>query len=73
MPICFATPKLYFATPSGVATHSLRSPDSEHCNAFDFCFNIRVYRSGMHLVLSKARRPVDKGEPGPPLFSVLAN
>jgi len=25
-PICFVNPKLYFATPDGVATHSLRSP-----------------------------------------------
>jgi len=25
-PICFATPKLQFANPNGVATHSLRSP-----------------------------------------------
>jgi len=27
----------------------------------------------MHLVLSKVRRPVDKGDPGPTLYSVLAN
>ena len=25
-PICFASPKLHFATPFGVATHSVRSP-----------------------------------------------
>jgi len=25
-PICFATPKLYFATTNGVANHRLRSP-----------------------------------------------
>jgi len=39
--------------------------DSEHCIASDFCFNSRVYRSGMHLGLSKVRRPVDEGDPGP--------
>jgi len=25
-PICFATPKLYFAAPNGIGTHSFRSP-----------------------------------------------
>jgi len=47
--------------------------DSEHCSACDFCFNSHVYRSGMHLVLSKVRRPVDKGNPDPTLFLVLVN
>jgi len=36
-----------------------------------FALNSHVYRSGMHLVLSKVRRPVDEGDPGPTLFSVL--
>ena len=27
MPICFVTPKFFYATLFGVATHSLRSPD----------------------------------------------
>jgi len=47
--------------------------DSENCSACDFCFNSHVYRSGMHLVLSNVRRPVDKGDPGAKLFSVLTN
>jgi len=47
--------------------------DSDDWSACDFCFDSHVYRSGMHLVLSKARRPVDKADPGSTLFSVLAN
>jgi len=47
--------------------------DSEHCNACDVFFNSHVYRSGMHLGLSKVRRFVDKGDPGPIFVSVLAN
>jgi len=47
--------------------------DSEHCSACDFCFNSHVHRSGMQLVLSKVCKPVDKGDPGPTLFSVLVN
>jgi len=47
--------------------------DSEHCSACDFCFSSDVYRSGMNLVLSKVSRPVDKGDPGPTLFSVMAD
>jgi len=35
--------------------------DSEHYRACDFCFNSDVHRSGMYLVLSKVRRPVDRG------------
>jgi len=47
--------------------------DSESCSACDFCFNSHVYRSFMHLVLSKVRRPADKEDPGNKLFSVLAS
>jgi len=47
--------------------------DSENCRACDFCIDSHVFRSGMHLVLSKVRGPVDKGDPDPTLFSVLVN
>jgi len=47
--------------------------DSEHYSACNFCFNSHVYHSGMHLVLSNMRRPVDRRDPGPTLVSVLAN
>jgi len=34
-PIGFAIPKLYFTTPNGVATHSLRSPGLQDVHIFN--------------------------------------